>query len=252
MTALADDQDAFGHLLHDYLAGQDVSEVIERDDGFVGTVGSPRRYFMPYRDWPAHERKAMESVQGRVLDVGCGAGRHSLYLWKKGMRVTSLDLSPLAVSVCRRRGLPDTRVLDINQLDPASGPWDTILLLGANLGLAANPTDGTALLARLAAATSEGARILAESLDPWVVTEPVHVAHLEENLRRGRLPGHLTIRIRYKQRYTPWFEYLFLAKEELRRLLEGTAWRVMDYLDHETEPGAYIALIEKIGRVSPL
>ena len=78
-----------------------------------------------------------------------------------------------------------------------------------------------------------------------MVAEPVHVAHLQENLRHGRLPGHLIIRIRYKQRYTPWFEYLFLAKEELRRLLEGTAWRVTAYLDHETEPGAYIALIEK-------
>ncbi len=249
MTALSDDQDAFGHLLHDYLAGQDVFEVVERDDGFVGSIGSPRRYFMPFREWPAHERRAMEWAQGRVLDSGCGAGRHSLYLWKKGLQVTSIDISPLAVSVCRRRGLPDARVLDINQLDPASGPWDTVLLLGANLGLAGNATAGATLLARLAAATSEGAHIIAESVDPRMVTEPVHLAYLEENVRCGRLPGHLTIRVRYKQRYTPWFEYLFLAKEELHHLLEGTAWRATRFLDHDTEPGAYIALVEKVGRL---
>ncbi len=47
----------------------------------------------------------MEFVNGRVLDVGCGAGRHSLYLQKKGFDVLGIDVSPLAVKVCRLKGV---------------------------------------------------------------------------------------------------------------------------------------------------
>jgi 2-polyprenyl-3-methyl-5-hydroxy-6-metoxy-1,4-benzoquinol methylase len=38
----------------------------------------------------------MQFVKGRVLDVGCGAGRHSLYLQEKGFDVLGTDISPLA------------------------------------------------------------------------------------------------------------------------------------------------------------
>jgi len=243
---VTDDRDAFGHLLWDCLAGQDVIEVIERDDGFIGAAGSARRYFTPFRDWAPHERRAIAWARGRVLDIGCGAGRHALHLQEQGFAVTGIDLSPLAISVCRRRGLRDAQVVDITQVNPNSGPWDTLLLLGANLGLAGSVATGRALLARLAEVSSADARMIAESRDPSVIAEPLHVAYREANARRGRLPGQLTLRIRYHKRVTPWFEYLFLAKGELDGLLAGTQWRATQHLDDEAEPGAYIALIEKV------
>jgi hypothetical protein len=73
------------------------------------------------------------------------------------------------------------------------------------------------------------------------------VAYREANGQRGRLPGQLRLRIRYLQYVTPWFEYLFVSKGELEQLLEGTGWRATHHLDAETEAGAYIALIEKVG-----
>ncbi|MCK4414566.1 MAG: class I SAM-dependent methyltransferase [Candidatus Eisenbacteria sp.] len=47
----------------------------------------------------------MSRVRGRILDVGCGAGRSMLYLQQKGRAVTGIDISPLAIEVCRRRHL---------------------------------------------------------------------------------------------------------------------------------------------------
>jgi ubiquinone/menaquinone biosynthesis C-methylase UbiE len=40
-------------------------------------------YFAEYEDWPQVEQKAMEFVKGRVLDVGCGAGRHAIIFPEK-------------------------------------------------------------------------------------------------------------------------------------------------------------------------
>jgi 2-polyprenyl-3-methyl-5-hydroxy-6-metoxy-1,4-benzoquinol methylase len=50
------------------------------------------------------EKKAIDYAKGRVLDVGCGAGRHILYLQKKGLKVLGIDQSPLAVNMCKLRG----------------------------------------------------------------------------------------------------------------------------------------------------
>lgn len=249
MAGLRDDQDAFGHLLDDCLHGRDGLELVERDDGLLGSAGSARRYFAPFEEWPPHEQAAMSWARGRVLDIGCGAGRHALHLQELGFRVTGIDISPRSIAVCRQRGLRDARVLDVEHpgiaWTDADGRWDTVLLLGANVGLLGGAAEGRALLARLAGITGTAARIIAESRDPGAGATPGHAAYLEANRRRGLLPGRLRLRIRYKDYATPWFSYLFVGKAELESILDDTGWRVVQYLDSESEPGAYIALIEK-------
>src|SRR5204863_4388583 len=103
LRVLRPDQDAFGHLLTDAAAGRRVIEVVERDDGCVFT-GDPSYYLAPFRRWWPQERRAMRYVRGRVLDVGCGAGRVSLHLQERGLDVVGIDVSPLAVQVARHRG----------------------------------------------------------------------------------------------------------------------------------------------------
>jgi hypothetical protein len=134
------------------------------------------------------------------------------------------------------------------RIDRDTGQWDTLLLLGANLGLLGSVSSARILLARFDDATGNGARIIAESRDPTMITDPIHVEYQEANRQRGRLPGQLRIRIRYAAYATPWFEYLFVTKLELDTILEGTGWHATRYLDGEQGSGTYIALIEKTGR----
>lgn len=74
---LKDHEDGFGHEMMDHLLGKDAYEIVERDDGLFEVSSRPKSYFAKYDEWPDHEKKAMRFVRGRVLDVGCGAGRHS-------------------------------------------------------------------------------------------------------------------------------------------------------------------------------
>jgi len=86
-------------------------EITERNDGFID-VEDPRIWFSTYKDWLDVEKKSMKYVNGtRVLDIGCGTGKHALYLQKeKGFGVFGIDTSPLAIRVCKLLGLIKARV----------------------------------------------------------------------------------------------------------------------------------------------
>ena len=107
---LTDKQDAFGHLLTDYHNGEENVEIVEREDGYIDISRlGPLTYFAEYTEWVEHQKLAMKYATGRVLDIGCGAGRHSLHLQEKGHDVFATDISPLAIQLCQHRGLKKRR-----------------------------------------------------------------------------------------------------------------------------------------------
>lgn len=220
-----DRDDAFGHALLDHLEGRAASEVIERNDGFIDVsardIGT---YFRLFAEWPAHEQQALGLASGRCLDIGCGAGRVLLELQQRGLDAVGIDVSPLALEVCRRRGARDVRQLSITDIDASVGQFDTILMMGNNFGLFGTPARARRLLRRFLGIAGPDAYILAEVLDPYRTSEPFHLEYHRRNRERGRLAGQLKLRVRYKGYRTRWFEYLFVSEDEMRDILQGTGW----------------------------
>lgn len=69
---------------------------------------------------------------GRALDVGGGGGRHALWLARRGLDVTLVDLSDVALARARgaaqSEGLSvETLQLDLETEPLPEGPWDLIL-----------------------------------------------------------------------------------------------------------------------------
>ncbi len=236
-------EDAFGNALYDYFTGKGVHEVIERDDGYIDVTSGPGAYFSEYDDWHPAEREAMDFAIGKVLDIGCGAGRHALYLQHTGLKVLGIDVSPLALEVCKQRGLFNTRECPITEVSSNLGNFDTIMMMGNNFGLLANPTRARWLLRRFYSLTSPNGRLIAASNDPYKTDDENHLAYHTKNLQRGRMSGQLRIRVRYRGIKDKWFDYLMVSKAEMEDILIGTGWQVREYIDSGS--AQYIAVIEK-------
>ena len=240
---MRDDEDAFCHLLWDCFNDSWDSEIVERDDGFID-ASAPHRYFSEFEDWNLVERTAMRYAKGRILDVGCGAGRHSLFLQQKGLEVVGIDASPFAVKTSRARGLKKVELMSSRRLAFGPGSFDTVLMLGNNFGLAESSEGAKRMLRKLARITSPKALILAESRDPYPTSDPAHLKYHERNRKRGRMGGQLRLRIRYRDYIGRWFDYLFVSEDEMTRILEGTGWRVERLI--RSEGPQYVAVIGKV------
>src|SRR5262245_5866208 len=234
-------QDAYGQAIYDFHSGEDCNVVIEQDDGYIDLDAPLKRYFSEYRNWAPYERLAIKCAKGRVLDVGCGAGRHSLHLQKLGLNVLAIDISPLAIKTCRLRGLRNTKVLSIDDVDHGLGTFDTIVMLGNNFGLVGSWNKARSLLKRFQSITSDRGCIIAGSADPYDTKNAKHLEYHRRNKQRRRTPGQLRIRVRYQNYMTPWFDYLLVSKEEMKRVVDGTGWKIQKIFSNSGP--RYIALL---------
>jgi len=126
-------KDILGKALLDYQNGN-YTEDIRTETNISEEDILPLPYlFRDFSEMPQLEKKALELSKGKILDVGCGAGSHSLYLQKKGFEVTAIDTSEGAIEVCKLRGITDARCIDLLQLKGEK--FDTILLLMNGTGI---------------------------------------------------------------------------------------------------------------------
>jgi len=237
------DKDAYGQEIFDYYKGKGGFEIIEREGGYFDVSSGPKVYFDEYRNWPAHQKEGIRYARGRVIDVGCGAGRVALYLQSKGTDVLGIDISPLALKVCRQRGVKKTKLMSITQLSKRIGLFDTIIMYGNNFGLFGSFKRARWLLRRLYNMTTDRGRIIAETVDVYDTKEPEHLAYHKLNRARGRMSGQLRLRVRYKKYVTDWFDYLLVSKSEIKQILAETGWKVKSFIDSKTS--LYVAVIEK-------
>jgi SAM-dependent methyltransferase len=220
-------EDAFGHAVWDHAHGTNAFEIIERSDGHVAISSGPAEYLAEASFSAPHVKLTLQShAHGSVLDIGCNAGRHALFLQQQGLDVLGVDISPLAIAVAKERGHAKAEVLSIEELSAALGTFDTILMLGNNFGLFGSPAKARRLLRRFKTFTRSGATLIAESLNVYETKDPDHLAYLAANRERGRMSGQIRMRARYKRYATPWFDYLMVSPQEMETLVDGTGWRV--------------------------
>ena len=112
----------------------------------------------------AIERQALSLCQGRVLDVGAGAGCHSIALQQQGLDVTAIDVSPLSVETMRRRGIDKAEVADFFTSEMPE-TYDTILLLMNGMGIVGKIKNLPAFFRRLDEVLAPGGCVLTDNSD---------------------------------------------------------------------------------------
>lgn len=113
------------------------------------------------------ELSLLGGVQGPVLDVGCGPGRHLHALLARGVFALGVDLSPAAVELATEHGARAVATSVFDDL-PGAGWWHTALLLDGNIGIGGHPAR---LLRRICSLVREEGEVLVELGAPEDPTE---------------------------------------------------------------------------------
>ena len=155
-------KDLFGAALRDYY-NKNYTEDLMTSTNISDEDALPLPYlFRSYLEMPKLEQFALKLAKGKILDVGCGAGNHSLYLQEKGLQVKAIDISKGAVDVAEKRGVKNVTLLDV--LDETE-TFDTILLLMNGTGIFQELSQVSKYLKHLKSLSNPNGQILIDSSD---------------------------------------------------------------------------------------
>lgn len=202
--------DLLGQALLDYQAGQP-GAALEVECSVAADEKLPAAYFFrTLPEMPELERQALDECRGRVLDLGAGAGCHTLELQSRGFaHVRAVDHSPGAVQVMQARGVREASLREVlAPLPPDEPPYDTVLLLMNGLGLAGTLAGLDKFLAHARTLLAPGGQILATSSDIAYLYQDEDGA-LVLNLN-GPYYGEVEYTFHYKKQKGEPFAWLFV------------------------------------------
>ena len=206
-------KDLFGTAILDYQTNNFPEDIITETTISEADAMEVSYLFRSYKEMPKLEQEALQLAKGKILDVGCGAGSHSLYLQEKELEVTSIDISENAIKACALRGVQNAQVQNVLDLDPKD-KFDTILLLMNGTGIFGTLDQTSKYLQKLKSLLAPNGQILVDSSDiiymfdededgsKWVSADGYY--------------GELTFTISYKNQTEEAFPWLYLDYNTLQ------------------------------------
>lgn len=211
----------FSRALSDFhLGNEDAAFTIRRDDGFLQRV--PAAAFFETGFFPPLEMRAMDVCYGSVLDIGSAAGRHSLELLRRGLKVTSLEILPEMKAIMNDRGLTDVVISDVFQYSERR--YDTLLMLMNGIGMTSSLNGLERFLGQAHELTAPNGRIVCDSIDVSFTTDPLHIVYREQNLASGRPAGLQQFTMECGGEASVPFDWLHIDFESLARVADMTGW----------------------------
>ncbi len=198
-------------MAHDILGSAIESYFLRKDDTpvrvFINKNEEPEMvpsiFFRPYKNMLKYEKIALKESQGKVLDLGCGAGCHALYLQGKGLDVTAVEISKKSVKIAQKRGVE--KVINEDWRNLSLKNFDTVLVLMNGMGLAESPAELKIMFRKLKSFLSKSGSILIDSTD-------VTYAKADWPMLDSEYFGKVQFELKYKGK-TQCFPWLFVDFE---------------------------------------
>jgi SAM-dependent methyltransferase len=206
-------KDLFGKAILDYQTNTSPENMITSTSISDEDEMEVAYLFRSYAEMPTLEQKALQLTKGRTLEVGCGAGSHGLYLQnERNMDVHSIDISENAITACTLRGMKNTQVRDVLNIE--NEKYDTILLLMNGTGIFETLERTPIYLQKLKSLLNPNGQILIDSSDI--------IYMFDEDEDGGKwIPsdtyyGELTFTVQYKNETETSFPWLYLDYNTLQ------------------------------------
>ncbi|WP_103071183.1 class I SAM-dependent methyltransferase [Aquimarina sediminis] len=205
--------DIFGEAIKDFHNQKYTEDIIVQANDFEDDHIPIPYLFRAYPDMPDIEQKALDVSFGKVLDVGCGAGSHSLFLQnKRHLDVTALDISKGAIEVCKKRGLK--HAFTQNVFDHNSSTYDTILFLMNGSGIIGTLNHIDVFFSHIKTLLAPGGQILMDSSD---------ISYLFKDDDGGfwvdasaGYYGEMQYKLKYKGQESEGFDWLYIDYNTLQ------------------------------------
>ncbi|MCP3995191.1 MAG: hypothetical protein GY722_09020, partial [bacterium] len=146
--------------------------------------------------------------------------------------------------VCRKRGIKRTfegSIFDL--LETPVDPFDALVLMGSNLALLQSDARASGVFDAMRVLLKSGGSVIGTCRDPYQTDNPDHLSYHEANRAAGRIPGQIRMRVRYRRLASEWFNYLFVAPDELKALAEHSGWAVVGTTKPDPE---YVAVLRPL------
>lgn len=214
-------KDLFGQALLDYQNGNYTVDIMTSTSISDEDVLPLPYLFRSYAEMPKLEQKALDLAKGSILDVGCGAGSHSLYLQERGLDVKAIDISKGAIKVCKKRGLQNAEVKNLLE---ETETFDTILFLMNGTGIFEDLANTPKYLMHLKSLLNLQGQILIDSSDIKYMYEdddgspvPITIGSYRDWMdANSNYYGELDYYISYKNENETPFKMLYLDFETLK------------------------------------
>ena len=225
-------KDIFGKALSAYHFHKDETDIIVHSPDFDDDVIPVPYLFRNYKEMPILEQEALDNSFGRVLDVGCCAGSHSLYLQnERNLEVLSIDISEGAVEICKSRGVKNVKTIDY--FDLKNEQFDTIMLLMNGTGIIGKFENLDTFFQHTKNLLKPGGQVLIDSSDLSYLFDADEDGGIWVDMQ-GSYYGELKFSISYKNETSNKFNWLYLDYNtlELAAINNGFLCQLLKKGDH--------------------
>lgn len=201
MNLKSTSKDIFGLAVESHFLNKDQTPILVHSEDFYDDEIPVDYLFRNYNKMPELEQLALNLCKGKVLDVGCCAGSHSLELKAKGHEVFPIDISKKCIQTCHKRGLKEAKEINFFELD--NQKFDTILLLMNGIGIAQSINNLPFFFQKLKSLMHEDSQVLLDSSDLIFLYE-------DELLEEDSYYGEMIFETSYKNQTSQPFPWLYL------------------------------------------
>lgn len=223
---------SFGKALMAYWQGDKSSQLLQEyrsgDKKYI-----PVSVFFREKDVFFPTEQVFGYCHGRILVVGAGTGVHALELERLGYQTTSLEINDQAVIIMRERGVKDIRHCDFYDFPGES--YDTILMLGHNIGICEKVCHISTLLQKCKSLLAPNGQVLANSINE---------SNSHRRSEEQEYAGEQEFRLTFEGYSGPWMNWLHVDFKTLSLKANENGWLTEKLV--ETVKGEYLARLQPL------